>query len=70
MAHILIIDDDPEIRTFVTTCLGENGHMLMVADSLSEGRDLISIGKYDLIFLDVNLPDGIGLEYISNLCFY
>jgi len=66
MAHILIVDDDPEIRKFVTECLGDKGHMLMVADSLSEARDLRAVGEFDLVFLDVNLPDGSGLDAIAD----
>ena len=64
MAHILIIDDDSSIRKLVVECLDGKGHMLMVADSLSEGRELGGLGQFDLIFLDVNLPDGNGLEAI------
>ncbi len=66
MAYILIIDDDPEIRQLVTECLGDEGHVLIVADSLTEGRSLRNISAFDLVFLDVNLPDGSGLEAIAD----
>ncbi len=65
MAHILIVDDDSEIRKFITDCLADNNHMMMVADSISEGNELGTIGQFDLVFLDVNLPDGSGLDAIS-----
>ncbi len=67
MARILVIDDDADIRKFLSECLADSGHMLMVADTLSEGRQLGEIGKFDLVFLDVNLPDGNGLDAISEL---
>ena len=66
MANILIIDDDPDIRKFLADCLGERGHMIMVAECLAEGRELNAFGRFDLILLDVNLPDGTGLEAITD----
>mgnify|MGYP003907191031 CR=1 FL=1 len=64
MASILIIDDDPDIRAILIQYLNDLGHMPMVAETLADGIEMISAGAFDLIFLDVNLPDGDGLNAI------
>ncbi len=62
MASILIIDDDPEIRKILIQFFNEIDIMPMVAETLYDGLEILSSGAFDLIFLDVNLPDGSGLE--------
>lgn len=62
MANILIIDDDPEIRLILTKYLNEINHMPMVVETLSDGLDAVKSVNFELIFLDVNLPDGDGLD--------
>ncbi len=60
--QILIIDDDPRIRDLLVKYLKECNFMLMVAEGLSDGMDILSSTSIDLVLLDVNLPDGNGLE--------
>jgi len=62
MANILIIDDDPEIRKLLIKFFNDIDIMPMVAETLLDGIDMVSSGMFDLVFLDVNLPDGNGLE--------
>lgn len=62
MDGILIIDDDPEIRKILTRFLNEIDHEPMVAETLAEGLDMVRIVDFSLVFLDVNLPDGNGVE--------
>lgn len=65
MANILIIDDDPQIRELLTESLGQ--HMLMVAENHREGLDMVSFCPFDLVLLDVNLPDGNGLDALPSI---
>ena len=65
MANILIIDDDPEIRSILVSYLNSIEHMPMVADNLSDGLSAIKSIDIDLVFLDVNLPDGSGIDAIE-----
>jgi two-component system NtrC family response regulator len=67
MASILIIDDDPLIRDLLIKYLAHTDHRVMVAETLANGLDILSLGPFDLVFLDVNLPDGNGLEAISSI---
>lgn len=67
MARILIIDDDPQVRTLLVDSLKPFNHSLMGAEMLSDGLGLISTGRFDLILLDVNLPDGSGLDALPDI---
>lgn len=65
MAQILIIDDDPSI---CTTLIRSFKHIKTDASSaytLKEGIDKIFSNTFDVVFLDVNLPDGNGLDAIK-----
>lgn len=64
MAKILIIDDDPLIRELLINYLDDIGHKPMAAETLIQGLEMVSSGSFDLVFLDVNLPDGNGLEVL------
>ncbi|MCF6248150.1 MAG: sigma-54 dependent transcriptional regulator [Desulfobacula sp.] len=67
MANILIIDDDPQIREFLIKYFNDTGHILMAAETLTDGFEMLSIGDFDLVLLDVNLPDGNGLEALVSI---
>lgn len=67
MASILIIDDDPGIRALLVRYLDNLAHMPMVAETLSDGVDMALYGDFDLVFLDVNLPDGNGIEAFPSI---
>lgn len=67
MTAILIIDDDPLVRTLLVEYLRPFNHTLMAAESLAEGLDLLTAGKFDLVLLDVNLPDGNGLDKLPEI---
>jgi two-component system NtrC family response regulator len=67
MISILIIDDDPAIREILIKYCEDTSNSIMVAETLTNGMDLLSFGEFDLVFLDVNLPDGNGLDAISSI---
>lgn len=63
MARILAVDDDPRIRRFVSSVLGEAGHEVdAVGDAESAFARLLE-ARPDLFVLDINLPgmDGLAL---------
>jgi two-component system NtrC family response regulator len=62
MANILIVDDDRMIRNALVIQLTQLKHTVMVAETLMDGLDMLPLAPFDIIFLDVNLPDGSGLE--------
>ena len=65
MADILIIDDDQDFSRSFQRIIERLGHTCSVARSIREALTLTSGMDCDLIFLDVNLPDGNGLAHIK-----
>ncbi len=64
MSDILIIDDDPGILNLLTLFLEHNGHASTAVNNLMDGLHEATTGNYDVILLDVNMPDGNGLDFL------
>lgn len=67
MAHILVIDDDIEVCETMESLIGRLSHDCDTAQTLSRGMALAKAGSYDVVFLDVSLPDGNGLDILPQL---
>jgi two-component system NtrC family response regulator len=67
MAHILIIDDDPLICETISHIVNHLGHEATTAHSLQEGIKKTSSGAVDVVLLDVQLPDGNGLDALPRI---
>jgi two-component system OmpR family response regulator len=64
MSRILVVDDDDDIRDLITAQLVRDGHDVAGVSSIADIRPSLAQRPTDLIVLDLNLPDGDGL----NLC--
>jgi DNA-binding NtrC family response regulator len=64
---ILIVDDEPAIRLALSRYLTQAGYVVREAASLSEARDTIISQRLDAVILDQKLPDGNGIDWISDL---
>ena len=60
--NILIVEDDETISFALKTYLEKFGYNSKVYECLDDIMD-INISDFDLIILDVNLPDGSGFDY-------
>lgn len=67
MAKLLIIDDDSKIRLFFTKLAAKMGHDSHVADTLKEGLSSAKEESYDLVLLDLEFPEGNGLQILPDL---
>ncbi len=67
MVKVLIIDDDPKICLFFSKLLQQMGHEFYVANTINEGLKLSSNKTIDLVLLDLELPDGNGLQILPDL---
>lgn len=65
MARILLIDDEQMMHVLFADVAAELGHHFTAAGSLAEGWDQARSGAYDVIFLDVLLPDGNGIHELN-----
>jgi len=67
MAHVLIIDDNASIRTTLMKVIQRHGHEVVTAASIEDGLQAARSVDVDVVFLDVGLPDGSGLDIIHTL---
>ncbi|MBA4423328.1 MAG: Fis family transcriptional regulator [Syntrophus sp. (in: bacteria)] len=67
MAKILIIDDDEWFCSVLTEAMAVDGHEIQCAHAIEEGLRLAASDAFDVVFLDVVLPDGNGLDHISEI---
>jgi len=67
MANVLIIDDDELMVSSLTHMVKRLGHDAASAGSLHAGVALASSKDFDLVFLDVQMPDGNGLEILPRI---
>ncbi len=67
MARILIIDDDPQVCETLESLVARLGHECFAAHTLRDGLRLLDGAEFDLVFLDVRLPDGNGLEALGQI---
>jgi two-component system OmpR family response regulator len=66
-AHILIIDDDPNIREVIGFAVEAAGFLSTHATDGAEGLERAQSGRFDLIVLDIGLPEMDGLEVCKAL---
>ena len=62
MAKILVVEDDLALSAGLCFALDEAGHLTAAAYTCQKARQLLKTGQFDLVILDVNLPDGNGFD--------
>ncbi|MFD3303866.1 response regulator [Alteromonas macleodii] len=67
MKKILVIEDDGLVRTVIKKQLETAKFKVETAENASKGIQLSQSGDFDLIMLDLNLPDAYGLEISNHL---
>ncbi|MBM3137968.1 MAG: sigma-54-dependent Fis family transcriptional regulator [Chloroflexi bacterium] len=64
---VLLVDDDTKARANIANYLKLSGYELIEAGTIKESRELITKNDPDIIILDVQLPDGYGLDLLNEL---
>jgi len=67
MADILIVDDDLMMSETLTDMVERSGHGVVSAYTIGDGIAYIRARPFDVVFLDVHLPDGNGLEALPEI---
>ncbi len=65
--RILIIDDEKLIRESLTHLLTGAGYRVEVAGRIADARELVAKEIYDLILIDLRLPDGSGIDLLRHI---
>lgn len=65
--NVLLIEDDPSVRTLVRAVLEKNENSVDQAETANDGEELAFNNEYDIIILDLGLPDGDGYEICKNI---
>ena len=65
--HVLVVDDDPAIRTGVARLLAAQGLRVTTASDGREMRQVLRASRLDLVLLDVMLPQESGLELLKEI---
>lgn len=64
---IFLLEDDAYLRDGLSEMLSGQGYAVTAAETISQARGIIASGVFDLIILDVMLPDGSGLDLCASL---
>ncbi|HEX3044082.1 MAG TPA: response regulator [Bacillota bacterium] len=67
MKKVLVVDDTKNIRNLLTTCLEVEGYQVFTATDGKEALEMIRRERYDLIFLDIKLPEVSGTEVLRKI---
>lgn len=67
MERIFLLEDDATLSRGISMALCGNGRTVILADSIAQARQKLAETQFDLLILDINLPDGSGLELLRTL---
>jgi len=65
--QILVVDDDPQIRSMIDRYLSKEGFTVLLADSGAQMEEVLNKESVDLVLLDLGLPDGDGLMFARRI---
>ena len=66
-ASILVVDDEPDLRTLYELTLLREGYRVETASTVQEARDQLKAHRFDAVITDMRLPDGFGMELLQDL---
>lgn len=67
MCRILVIDDDPFVRSMVERALRTFGHRVQAVPDAERGLELLQRGRWDLVVTDILMPGKEGIETIVEI---
>jgi two-component system response regulator PilR (NtrC family) len=66
-AQVLVVDDEPDLRTLYELTLLREGYRVDAAGTLAEAWQLLEDRRFDAVITDMRLPDGLGLELLQRM---
>ncbi len=66
-AQILVIDDEPDLRTLYELTLLREGYRVDTAASVQDALQTLNAKRFDVVITDMRLPDGLGIEILQHM---
>lgn len=66
-ARILVVDDEPDLRTLYELTLLREGYRVEAAESVAQALQHLGERQFDVVITDMRLPDGLGMELIRQI---
>jgi DNA-binding response OmpR family regulator len=67
MNHVLIVEDDAALSNGIVLALKDENCSFLQAHDIASAKKQMKSSSFDLVILDINLPDGNGLDLLSDL---
>jgi len=67
VAQILVVDDEPDLRTLYELTLLREGYRVEAAGSVAEALQHLQAERFDAVITDMRLPDGLGMEILQRV---
>jgi len=67
VAQVLVVDDEPDLRTLYELTLVREGYHVDCAATLADGWQQLEERRFDVVITDMRLPDGMGLELLQRM---
>src|SRR5687768_10034558 len=64
---ILLVEDDLSLRDSLCQFLNDHGYRTLAASTAKQGWEMVQSGRPRLLLLDLNLPDGSGLDLLKKI---
>jgi CheY-like chemotaxis protein len=65
--RVLVLDDEPDVVTYLQTLLDDHGYETLSAHNGRDGLDIIKQDKPDLVTLDISMPEGSGTSLYKQI---
>ena len=65
--RLLVVDDEPDLRTLYELTLLREGHAVTTAANLEQAREGLAQQRFDVLITDMQLPDGLGLSLLREI---
>lgn len=65
--RLLVVEDEPELLLLMRRALERGGFAVDIASDLAQAAQCLAIARYEILILDLNLPDGDGLSLLRHL---
>lgn len=67
MQSIMILEDDKDLASGIKLALADDSLQFTLFDSITDARKAVEHRNFDLLIIDINLPDGSGLEFCREI---